>query len=250
MSHLRNIILAALLVLLLSPVLAISQEQSSDHEFGANLTFTTNYMYRGITASDNSPAGQGSISYSYNPLGFYASVWASSIDFDDGDSYVEVDYSIGFAGEIISNLEWDVGTVYYTYPDSSIEPDYDYVEVYVGLTYTFKKLPLSPSLGGKFSYSPDFVGEDGDATYVEGSISFSLPYDISLAAHVGHQDVDGAATSGPMGYDYTDYSVGLSKEFFGINADLTYTNTSDQADACGNTNACDGHAVFSLSKDF
>ena len=81
-------------------------------------------------------------------------------------------------------------------------------------------------------------------------MSFNLPYAIVLAGHAGYLSVDGADTSGPGGYDYTDYSVGLSKEFYGINADLTYTNTIDQEDACGSTHACDGHVVFSLSKDF
>ena len=250
MTHLRNTILSALFVLLLSPAFAISQDKASNHVFGASITFTTNYMYRGVTASDNMPAGQGDVSYSYTPFGFYASVWASSIDFDDGDSNVEVDYIVGFTGEINSHLEWDVGFLYYTYPDSSIEPDYDYLEIYAGLTYTFEKLPLSPSLGGKFSYSPEYFGEDGDAIYIEGGVDFNLPLEITLSAHVGYLDVEGADTTGPAGYDFTDFSVGLSKDFFGFTADLTFTTVSDQADACGNTNWCDEHVVFSLSRSF
>ena len=250
MSRLRKTFLSALFILLLTPALAVSQEQESKHEFGATIAFTTNYMFRGITQSDNLPAGQGEINYSYTPFGFYALVWASTVDFDDGDTNVEVDYVVGFAGELVSNLEWDVGFVYYSYPDSSIEPDYDYLEIYGGLTYTFEKLPLSPSLGGKFSYSPDYFGEDGDATYAEGNVSFSLPLGITLAGHIGYLDVDGADTTGPAGFDFTDYSVGLSKEFFGFDADLTYTTTGDQADACGNTNWCDDHVVFSLSRSF
>ncbi len=250
MSLLRKTILPALFVLLLAPTLAISQEQDSNHEFGANIAFTTNYMFRGITQSDNHPAGQGGLDYSYTPFGFYASVWASSVDFDDDDTNVEVDYIIGFAGELISNLEGDVGFIYYNYPDSSIEPDYDYLELYAGLTYTFDKLPLGPSLGGKFSYSPEYFGEDGDAIYIEGGVDFNLPLEITLSAHVGYLDVEGADTTGPAGYDFTDYSVGLSKDFFGFNADLTYTTVSDQADACGNTNWCDDHVVFTLSRSF
>ena len=250
MSRLRKTILSALFVLLLFPALAVSQDKQSDHEFGATIAFTTNYMFRGVTQSDNKPAGQGEISYAYNPLGFYAFIWASNVDFDDDDTNIEIDYGFGFAGEFSNKLGWDVGFLYYNYPDSSNQPDLDYLELYAGLSYTLENLPMSPALGGKFSYSPDYFGEDGDAIYIEGDISFSLPYDIALAFHVGYLDVDGEDTSGPEGLDYTGYSVGLSKEIFGLNADVTYTNTGDQTDACGDTNWCDAHVVFSLSKDF
>ena len=250
MSHIRKTIFPALFVLLLFPALVMSQDKQSDHEFGATIAFTTNYMFRGITQTDNKPAGQGEINYAYNPLGFYAFIWGSNVDFNDGDTNIEIDYGFGFAGEFSSKLGWDVGFLYYNYPDSSIEPNYDYLELYVGISYTLENLPMSPSVGGKFSYSPDYFGEDGDAIYIEGDISFNLPYDIALAFHVGYLDVDGEDTTGPAGYDFADYSVGLSKEIFGLDADLTYTNTADQEDACGSGNWCDGHVIFSLSKSF
>lgn len=111
-------------------------------------------------------------------------------------------------------------------------------------------MPLTPTIGTKFWYSPDFFGEDGDATYIEGNLSLNLPHDFVLSIHAGYQNVDGDKTSGPNGFDYADYLIGLSKEVMGFNADLSYTSTIDQTDACGDTNACDDTVFFTLSRDF
>lgn len=248
MAITRLVKLLAIFVLLVAPSFVIAQE--TDHEFGGTFWLTTNYMYRGITNSDNDPVIQAELDYGYTPLGFYAFVWGTNIDFDDGDSHVEIDYGAGFSGAFDNDLEWDLGLVYYHYPDSDIEPDYDYFEAYAGLTYTFENVPLSPTLGGLFWYTPEFFAEDGDASYIEGNLSLNLPYDFALSLHAGYQNVDGDKTSGPNGFDYADYLIGLSKEIIGFNIDLNFTNTIDQTDACGDTNACDGTVFFTLSKDF
>lgn len=220
------------------------------HEFGGSIWLTTNYMFRGITNTDNNPAIQGEVDYSYYPVGFNAYIWASNIDFDDGDSTIEIEYGAGFSGETNNGIGWDIGAIYYSYPGSDREPDIDYFEVYGGPSYTFSHIPLTPTVSATAWYSPDFFGEDGDAVYIEGNIDLSLPYHFTLNGHIGYQDVDGDQTSGPSGFNYMDYAIGLSKEVLGFGFDLNYTNTSDQADACGNTSACDGKVVFTVSRSF
>lgn len=243
----RLVNLPALFVMILVPAFAIAQE--SEHEFGGTIWLTTNYMFRGITNSDNDPAIQGELDYSYTSLGFYAFVWGSNIDFDD-DSHVEIDYGAGFSNAFDNELEWDVGLIYYSYPDSSIEPDYDYFESYAGITYTFENMPLKPTVGGTFWYTPQFFGEDGDATYFEGNLSLHLPHDFVFSIHAGYQNVDGDKTSGSSGFDYVDFLIDLSKEIVGFNANLSFANTIDQTDACGDTSACEGRVFFTLSRNF
>jgi uncharacterized protein (TIGR02001 family) len=222
----------------------------SNHEFGGTLWLTSNYMYRGISNTDNNPAIQLELDYSYTPIGFYAYVWGSNIDFNDGESDYEIDYGIGFAGAFNNDVGWDVGIVYYSYPDSSIKPEYDYFDAYAGISYTYESILLKPTIGTTFWYSPEYFGEDDAATYIEANLNLTLPHDVSLSLHAGYQDVSGNKTSGPAGYDFADYSIGLAKNIIGIDMDLTYSNTIDQTDACGNTDICDGTITFTASRSF
>ena len=224
--------------------------QESDHVFGGTLWLTTNYIYRGVSNSDNKPAIQAEIDYSHTPSGFYAYIWGSNIDFDDGESDVEIDYAMGFTGALDNGMGWDAGVVYYSYPDSSIEPDYDYFDAYAGVSHTFETMPLTPTLSSNLFFSPDYFGEDGVAIYIEANIGLNLGRDFILTLHGGYQDVKGDKTSGPGGFDYADYSVSIAREFGGINANLGYNNTIDKTDACGNTSICDGMFVFTLSRNF
>ena len=239
--------------LMVSTLLFIStgiSAQDSDHVFGGKIWLTTNYIYHGVSSSDNNPAIQAELDYSHSPSGFYAYIWGSNIDFNDGESDIEIDYGAGFSGSFDNDLEWDAGIVYYSYPDSNIKPEYDYFDIYAGVSYTFENIPLTPTLGTNFMFSPEYFGKDGTATYFETNIGLNPGHDFILTLHVGYQYVSGDETSGPEGFDYADYSVSLAREFGEINAELSYNNTIDKTDACGNTSICDGMFVFTLSYSF
>ena len=53
-------------------------------DFSANVGFVTEYSFRGIAQSDEHPAIQGGFDYSHDS-GFYAGIWGSNVDFNDGD---------------------------------------------------------------------------------------------------------------------------------------------------------------------
>ena len=48
----------------------------------ANVSFTSDYIWRGMTQSDG-PAIQGGFDYA-NDSGFYAGIWGSNVNFNDG----------------------------------------------------------------------------------------------------------------------------------------------------------------------
>ncbi len=220
----------------------------SPHDFEATAWLTSNYVFRGITNSDNGPAIQAEIDYSYEPLGLYAFVWASNIDLADVDTDVEIDYGLGFSGELTEQMGWDIGAIYYHYPGAGDNPKFDYVEAYSELNYAFNNIALAPYLAMRFWYSPDFFGEDGAAAYLEGKIELTLPEDFILTGHAGYQGVSGDKFSGSAGYDYFDFSVSLKRHLFGFDWDLSYTNTINQVDACGRTSDCDHQVIFTVSR--
>ena len=236
---------------LMATVLAVSAPvvyADSPHEFSANVAIATDYLFRGISQTDNGPAVSGGFDYTYVPMGFYLGTWASSIEFNDGGSPVEIDYYGGFAGELSNGIGWDIGAIYYDYPqgdDAGLGADLEYFEVYGSLGYTFAA-PWDPTVGVFVAYSPDFFGETGDAVAVEGSLGLSLPiWGLGLSTSIGHQDVDEIG-------EYQYWSVGLSKDISIFTFDVTYSGTADTSDdfCAGGLDLCDDTVVFSMSSSF
>jgi uncharacterized protein (TIGR02001 family) len=222
----------------------------SPHQFSANVLIATEYLYRGISQSNEDPALQGGFDYAHETTGFYVGFWASSIEFNaatSNTSSIETNFYGGFAGEFPIGVSWDIGGLYYYYPDTDedVGADFNFVEVYGNLGYTFKTT-LDPTVDVGFAYSPDFFGEDGDGLYLHGRLGFTLPYDFGVYTMFGYQDVDGDLTSGPAGYDYSHYAVGLTYEF-GI---LTFDGSwNDASDDCGAGDICEA-LLFSVSSSW
>lgn len=222
----------------------------SPHAVTASAGITTDYLYRGISRSSEDPAAQAGFEYAYKPLGLYAGVWGSSVEFSSlasDTASVELDYYGGLRGEFANGIEWDVGGVWYSFPgqDQDTAGDFDYAEARGELGYRFSALPLTPRVAVLGAWSPDFFGEDGDGLYGAGSLDLSLPRDFVLGVGIGHQYVDGDLSSGPGGYEYTHWRVGLSRRFLGLNLGLSYQDSPDEEECGGDL--CDERVVFSVS---
>jgi uncharacterized protein (TIGR02001 family) len=221
--------------------------------FSGTAAITSNYIFRGISQTDDNPALQANFEYKH-PVGFYTGVWGSNVDDSVSEGNVELDLYAGFKKEIMANLTLDLSVIYYWYPGDSQSPERDYVEGHVGANYVFAELPLQPNLGLGFNYSPDFFGEDGNGYYVNGTLRLTLPYQFFLGFELGYQYVggdkttgNGAGLNGGDGYDYMFWRIGLSKELLGFNLDLSYydTNESQYFGKIG-----DDQIVFTISRSF
>ncbi len=221
----------AALALTTATVVAVAEE-APVHSFSANLAVTTDYIWRGVSQTDNEPALQGGVDYAH-ASGLYLGAWASNVDFGPGDdSDIEIDLYGGFANEV-GDFSYDLGVIHYDYPG---EGDNDFDEVYLGLGYDF--------LSAKVSYTDEF-GEDGDdATYYEAGADFELPMAVALGLHVGYYDIDP-----DDGFDYTDWKVAVAREYSGFNFELAYTDTDLSDNECGG-DYCDGRAIFTVSREF
>jgi len=228
--------LAAAVLMTASP-LAISTA-AAEVTLSGNVALTTDYVYRGVSQTDSGPAIQGGFDLEHSS-GFYAGIWASNLDFGD-DADIEIDYYAGFGGEFSNNIGYDVGVIYYAYPDSDAADagDYDFTEVYGSLSYDFGPAALT----GGLAFSSDFFGGTDDATYAYVDVDVPLPSDFSLGLHYGDQSID-------QGTDYNDWKIGLSKSWNGFDFALDYTDTdlNDRTD-CGDANICDDRVIFTVSK--
>ncbi len=221
--------------------------------FGASVALTTDYVFRGISQTDEDPAIQGSLDYAH-PSGFYLGVWASNVDEAISRGNIEIDYYAGYTAEFSKGFSYDVSLIYYSYPSGGNDPEPDYIEGHLGLAYAFSDIPLEPSLGVGYNYSPDFYGEDGDAHYINGTLDVTLPAGFGLGFELGYQDVEGDKTTGNNmgedgadGFDYWHWRIGLSKELKGFELDLSYYDTNEE-DFLGKIG--ESRFVFTISRTF
>jgi uncharacterized protein (TIGR02001 family) len=83
----------------------------------ASIWLTTDYVFRGISNTDENPAIQGSLDYTYK--GFYLGIWGSNTSFTD--AAIEIDYYAGYAGSF-GELGYDIMGIYYSYPSGGSNP--------------------------------------------------------------------------------------------------------------------------------
>jgi uncharacterized protein (TIGR02001 family) len=209
-------------------------------DFSANVTLTTDYVFRGISQSNEEPTVQGGVDWSHPNTGLYLGLWGSGVGFNDASS--EFDLYGGISGTV-GDISWDLGGIYYHYPGSDDDLNYDFWELAVATGYDFGLAQASLSL----NYSPDYFGASGNSYYLATYATVPLPYDLTLSAHAGRQWIEDNATFGTP--DYTDWSLGLGYTIEGFDLGLTYNDTDlkepgECADGCG------ARLVFSISKSF
>ena len=147
----------------------------------------------------------GGIDYA-NESGFYAGTWASNASWADEMTY-ELDLYAGFSGAINESVSYDVGYIYYAYPDAASEADADFSEVYgiisvEGFTFGASVLATSAASGD----GSDF----GDSLYLTTDYGFAIGSNgTEIALHLGHY------SGGFIGDDnIIDYGVSISKDGF------------------------------------
>ena len=180
--------------------------------FSASTAITTEYYFRGLSQTNDKPAVQGSLGYSYDFGGVTGSgsVWASNVNF--GDATIEIDYTLGLGGDV-KGISWGVGGIYYAYPgsdDRDAQFDQDYIEMFGTLGYDFKYF----ALGAGINYSPDFQAESGKGMYYNANVRIPLGKYLDLGASIGRQTISNNTNFGQV--DWVDYKVGVSTVLAGF----------------------------------
>lgn len=210
----------------LAVMMTVAGTAAAEGEFSGNVALSTDYVWRGVSQSNGDMAISGGFDYS-NGM-FYAGVWASNVDFDDAsDTNVELDFYGGVAGEFSNGLGWDLGLIYYTYPDAEDE-DLDFLELTAALSYEFEG---GLGLGGAVFYDPD-----NKNTYIEATAGYALTEAFGVDASVGNYSFDG-------GGGYTNWSIGGTYSALGFDFDLRYWDTDIDA-----SDLADSRVVFTISR--
>jgi uncharacterized protein (TIGR02001 family) len=161
---------------------------------------------------------------------------------------IEMDFYGGYKGEVTKGLGYDVGGLYYYYPTTGLTGvNPNTFELYGALSYGPATLKYSQSTTNLFGYA-----DSKNSYYVDFSVNQDLgAYGLTANAHVGYQKIKSNTD-----YNYTDWKLGLTKDFGnGLSGSLAYigTNAKDafyKTPAFDNKNGGKGTAVISLTKTF
>lgn len=208
MNFLKVTCLAAGIATLGSAALGASSAHAN--EWTANVSAQSNYIWRGLTQSQNEAAVSGGIDFAADN-GFYIGTWASNVSYAPADDFsYEHDIYAGYGGEV-GEFSYDVGYLYYNYDD---EADFDFGEIYGSLSVQGFTLGLNLLANTEADEAP---GQDfgfGEAIYVYADYGITVGADVDVGFHVGWHDGDfNEAFNGVPG-NYFDFNVSIAKAGF------------------------------------
>jgi len=184
----------------------------------ANAAVTNNYIWRGVTQTDDQAAVSGGIDFNAKS-GFYAGAWASNVKYGSATSELDLYAGYGFS---VNDFTFDVGYLNYGYPAGE---DLDFSEVYASVNWEFL------TVGYNVLADSDAGGDFGDDDYVFADLAFDISDGLELGFHYGSSSFD-------SGSDYSDYGISLSKNGF----TFAIIDTDKSGD--------DMHVAISYSMDF
>ncbi len=241
--------------------------EASPHSTSGNMTFVTNYVVRGLSQTNFTPALQGTLEYGH-ASGFYLGFFGSNVSWladawepaapgvdssvfggvtaDVISKSLEIDLYGGYRNKFLDEIGYDVGIIGYYYPGKYTLDTVTYpglskpttYEAYAGLSWKW----ITAKLWYTISDAAFMVG-DARGTYY-GNVAANVPVGdtgFNLYGHVGVWNWKGdVGFLRPYGltndiYDLTDWKVGVTKDLVGFNLGAFYTGSSADKTVTTNT---------------
>lgn len=266
---------------------AAAAAPASPHTFTANVGLVSDYRFRGISQTFKQAAIQGGFDYSHSS-GLYAGTWASNVYGGSNTAGFGVNYFNGSAEiDLYGGYKWsygdiglDVGVLAYMYPGAkynvATRDKYDNTELYIGASYKWLTAKYSHAITDYFGAKNNTlsaacgVNSSGVATltcagtnpggsrgssYLDIGATFELGGGFNLVGHVGKATVKNYGL-----LNYTDYKIGVTKDWAGVTWGAAYIDSNAKADVYRTVKAesgnnvvkdmSDGTLVLSVSKTF
>ena len=239
----------------------------SPHAFSVNVGIASQYVFRGLTQTNGKPAIQGGTDYSH-ASGFYLGTWLSSVSWYGeqnagsvsgpvalsspgslGSPYapkrtnsnsLEWDFYGGYRHPLDDHWNYDLGAIRYAYPGTFDNVGAyrrpDTTELYAALGYNRLTLKYSQVVS-RYTFG---TNESSGATYLD--LFATIPIagaGASLLLHAGRQTYPNLPNFGYFGnsggnnafYSYTDYKIGLTKDWDKFTFGIAWTRADAKATA-------------------
>jgi len=204
-----------------------------DWTFTGNVGLYSQYVFRGISQTNEKPALQGGFDLGHKS-GFYVGTWASNISWlsdanPDVSASLEWDFYGGYKWTLPQDFVADFGVLYYWYPGSypsGYSPKPNTTELYAALNWKMLQAKYSYAVSDTFG----FPNSDG-SYYVEGNLNWDVVEKVNdyigkvtLIGHVGYQSYKSNGA-----YSYTDWKAGVSTDVMGVTVGFAVTGTDGDA---------------------
>ena len=220
----------------------IANPAPAETEIIAELTATTDYLFRGVSQTMSAAALQGGV-YLDSTDGWRLSAWGSNIDFvdsaspDDGARF-EIDLAAGYTHSVSESVALSLDVNAYMYPSTRPGVDYDYLE-------WLTSIGVDERHRFTVGFSNDVFNSGADGWYYYASTAVDLPRDLTLDISAGHYDLGDA-------YDasYSHGEVGIAGTVSSIDWRVSYSTTSGDDTELFATSTVGNRAVLTLSRWF
>ncbi len=216
--------------------LSFKDEPAAEEARKWGVSFTaaavTDYIFRGISQTDEDPTLQASVDVTYGIA--YFGIWGSGIDFGPSGTNgtpadVEIDVYAGIK-PTYKNITFDIGGIYYYYPGADdVLAETDYFEFKLGASGNVME---TLAAGVTIYYSPEFTGEVGGAVAIEGTLTKTLPsmgrFGLAISSTVGYQHFEEEDKFDLNSYVYGN--IGITATAGKLSLDVRYWDTDLDSD--------------------
>ena len=186
------------------------------------VTLTSDYRYQGVSNSDQHQAIQANVHY-FRPDGWYAGIFATTVDFNDGSTSYEIDYYGGRTLKLDPKTDLKLQVLYTAFPDNRTPgPTYDFIQG--GASLIRKAGPLT--LTGLATFVPQASYGSGQAWRVEGEADYVLSPRLTLKALAGRRWIG-------RGADRDYWSLGAATTWRFLTFEVRYQDTNLSRTRCG-----------------
>lgn len=191
--------------------------QSPAFALSGSAALTSDYVWRGSSQSQGDPAAQFGVKAAHRS-GLYASAWGSGVEFaPQTHASSELDFTVGWAGQIAPDWTLDVNVLHYRYPSSTV--DLNWTELngtatwrdnyWLSLAYSNQALgskdrgiysqlgarwPVNDALRFEAAVGHYFLDDVYGRSYTHGQLSaiwtFQAPFELRLTAHATDRNAE------------------------------------------------------------
>ena len=223
--------------ILLCLIAALAAPDAFAVGLNGKLTLASGYNFRGMDRTGTGLIPQGTVRVDL-PKGFFAGVWASRLDLNDGNSRTrELDFFAGATLPLAEGLSMSFFVNRYTFNQGSSDPDYDWTEVAARL-FVGSRSSVTIARGESWMWN------DSNSHALEARHILPLGRQYTADLTLGYVDLEEA-----LDLSYWYYQAGLSRSFdaWSIRAHVV-ASSSDLKDRLGSR--AEAQVVFTLNYHF
>lgn len=177
----------------------VDDDEEKGKAIAGNVSLATDYVYRGVTQTNNQPALQGGFDWKH-PIGLSLGVYGSNVYFPGSPSSLELATYGAYTYDLRKDWNVSAGLAYLSYFQGD-----DRNTLVIPVRTQWREYSL------EVDYSPNFKGE-GDAWYFLVGWSKKLIYQMTFGAYVGYSIFSDTATAP----NYVDSKLTVAHDFLDL----------------------------------